>query len=59
MESETSTVFGPRYFILTRAYTEWLPTSCYDLVEGFEFEKYYKKDEKYFEEVWIRVSQKK
>lgn len=45
--------------IVSRAYTEWLPTSCYDLIEGFEFEKYFTKDGKYFEEVWIRVSQKK
>ena len=40
---------------VARAYTEWLPTSSYELVEGYEFEMYYEKDGKYYEEVWIRV----
>lgn len=44
---------------VSRVYTEWLPTSCYDLVEGFEIEKFLKKDEKFFEEIWVRVSRKK
>lgn len=44
--------------LVSRIYTEWLPTSRYELIEGYEFEMYYTTEEgKYYEEVWIRAGQ--
>ncbi len=45
--------------LIKRVYTEWLPTSSYEKINGFELELYYGKDEKNFCEVWIRVAPKK
>lgn len=42
--------------LLSRVYTEWLPTSGYQLVEGYDFEMYYSDFKgKFYEEIWIRV----
>ncbi|MBH1942593.1 AraC family transcriptional regulator [Mobilitalea sibirica] len=40
----------------SRVYTDWLPTSNYEKLDGYELEMYYEdKDENYYEEIWIRV----
>jgi AraC family transcriptional regulator len=42
-----------------RVYTDWLPTSNYEMVEGFDFEMYYDTmDGKCYEEIWHRVKPK-
>lgn len=44
----------------SRIYTDWLPTSNYEILEGYEIEMYYyTKDNKYYEEAWVRVVSKK
>ena len=46
--------------LISRVYTDWLPTSSYEIVPGFEFEMYYNTaDGKYYEEAWLRVEPKK
>lgn len=46
--------------LIGRVYTEWLPTSNYKIIEGFEFEMYYDTiDGKCYEEAWYRVTEKK
>lgn len=45
--------------LVSRVYTDWLPTSNYDIDPGFEFEMYYTINEKFYEETWIRVLPKK
>ena len=44
--------------LIRRVYTEWLPASSYDLVEGFDLELYYREGEKFYEEACIRVRPK-
>lgn len=42
-----------------RAHTEWLPTSTYKKLEGYDLEMYYEKDDgKGYCESWIRVEPK-
>lgn len=42
-----------------RAHTEWLPTSTYKKLEGYDLEMYYEKDNgKGYCESWIRVDPK-
>ncbi|MGG7165347.1 AraC family transcriptional regulator [Clostridium ihumii] len=42
--------------LIARVYTDWLPTSNYELVEGYEFEMYYSDfNGKCYEETWVRV----
>lgn len=46
--------------LVSRVYTEWLPTANYELISGFEFEMYYSDfNGKYYEEIWYRVTPKK
>ncbi len=46
--------------LTARIYTDWLPTSNYDLVPGYEFEMYYHTfDGKCYEEAWYRVIPKR
>lgn len=53
---ETSKVYQD---LNSRIYTEWLPTSNYEIVEGYEIEMYYfTEDNKYYEEAWVRVVSK-
>lgn len=43
-----------------RVYSEWLPTSNYEVIDGYDLEMYYSKENgKEYCEVWIRVSPKK
>ncbi len=44
----------------SRIYTDWLPTSNYELISGYEFEMYYYNTitGKYYEEAWCRVAPK-
>ncbi len=45
--------------LISRVYTDWLPTSNYKIIPGFEFEMYYYTvDNKCYEETWIRVDVK-
>ncbi|MEW9123773.1 MAG: helix-turn-helix domain-containing protein [Thermotaleaceae bacterium] len=45
--------------LTSRVYTDWLPTSNYTIIEGFEFEMYYETaNGKCYEETWIRVAPK-
>jgi AraC family transcriptional regulator len=45
--------------LISRVYTDWLPTSNYNIVQGYEFEMYYyTADGKCYEESWIRVMPK-
>ncbi|MFA9378781.1 MAG: effector binding domain-containing protein [Lachnotalea sp.] len=45
--------------LVSRVYTEWIPTANYDLIGGYEFEMYYSgENSKYYEEVWYRIIQK-
>ena len=42
-----------------RAHTEWLPTSTYKKLEGYDLEMYYEKESgKGYCESWIRVEPK-
>lgn len=42
--------------LVSRVYTDWLPTSNYDIDPGFEFEMYYyTANGKCYEETWVRV----
>jgi AraC family transcriptional regulator len=42
--------------LIKRVYTDWLPTSNYKKVDGYEFELYYQnEDGTCYEETWIRV----
>lgn len=42
-----------------RIYSEWLPTSSYQMISGFDHEVYYwSRNEKSYLEVWIRVEPK-
>lgn len=43
-----------------RVYTQWLPSSNYEKLDGYELEKYYHDKERnvYYSESWIRVSKK-
>jgi len=42
--------------LISRVFTDWLPTSSYDIVPGFEFEMYYDAPGgKCYEEAWYRV----
>lgn len=44
----------------SRIYTDWLPTSNYDIVPGYDFEMYYDTiDGRCYEEIWYRVKPKK
>ena len=46
--------------LFSRAYSEWLPSSCYEKAKGPDIEMYYSTpDGKYFEEVWLPVSKVK
>ncbi len=43
-----------------RVYSEWLPTSNYEKIDGYDLEMYYTKENgKEYCEVWIRVTPKK
>lgn len=42
--------------IIKRIYTEWLPTVNYTKIEGYEMELTYKTKDKYYSEIWIRVT---
>lgn len=43
-----------------RIYTEWIPNSNFEYIEGFEMDvNYYKNDNECYEEKWIRVRSKK
>ncbi len=45
--------------LVSRVYTDWLPTANYDIIHGYDFEMYYyTADGKCYEETWIRVSAK-
>lgn len=45
--------------LVSRVYTDWLPTADYDLIPGYDFEMYYHKlDGRCYEEIWIRVNPK-
>lgn len=45
--------------LVKRVYTEWLPTSDYEKIDGYEFEMYYNKENnKCYSETWIRVVKK-
>lgn len=42
--------------LIARVYTDWLPTSNYEIIPGYEFEMYYSTiDGKCYEEAWYRV----
>lgn len=42
--------------LISRVYSDWLPTSNYEIVPGYEFEMYYDTiDGKCYEEAWYRV----
>jgi AraC family transcriptional regulator len=42
--------------LISRVYTEWLPTAGFDILEGYEFEMYYDQcDGTFYEEAWFRV----
>ena len=41
-----------------RVYTEWVPNSQFDIIEGFDFELYKCDGDKCYEEIWIRVKAK-
>lgn len=46
--------------LISRVYTDWLPTANYELVEGYDFEMYYDGlSGKCYEEAWYRVIPKK
>ena len=54
---ETSTAIQT---LIRRVYTEWLPTSNFEKLDGYEFEMYYDDGKgNYYEETWIRVTPKK
>jgi len=45
--------------LIARVYTDWLSTSSYDIMPGFEFELYYQTNNgKCYEEIWYRVAPK-
>lgn len=45
--------------LIARVFTDWLPTSNYEIVPGYEFEMYYgTADGKCYEEAWYRVAPK-
>lgn len=45
--------------LISRVFTDWLPTSNYETIEGYEFEMYYSTmDGKCYEEFWCRVKAK-
>lgn len=45
--------------LISRVYTEWLPTASFDLIEGYDFEMYCSTiDGLCYEEIWIRVTAK-
>lgn len=45
--------------LVSRVYTEWLPTAGFDLIEGFDFEMYFSTmDGRCYEEAWFRVRAK-
>ncbi len=46
--------------LISRVYTDWLPTANYEIVEGYDFEMYYSDSNgKCYEETWVRVVPKK
>lgn len=46
--------------LVSQVYTEWLPSSNYDIVPGYDMEMYFSTmDEKYYEEIWFRVAPQK
>lgn len=46
--------------LVSQVYTEWLPSSNYDIVPGYDMEMYFSTmDEKYYEEIWFRVTPQK
>lgn len=45
--------------LIARVYTDWLPTSNYEIIPGYEFEMYYNTvNGKCYEEAWYRVTPK-
>lgn len=45
--------------LVGRVYTDWLPTSNYQKLDGYELELYYEDDNgQFYEETWIRVTPK-
>ena len=42
--------------LIKRVYSEWLPTAGYRKVEQFEMELTYKEGDKFYSEIWIRVT---
>ncbi len=52
---ETSNVIQK---LISRVYTDWLPTASYDKVDGFELELYYGSGDNCWCETWIRVEAK-
>lgn len=45
--------------LIKRAYTEWLPTAAYEIIDGYELELYYGKGENCWVEARMRVQPKK
>ena len=52
---ETSTTMQK---LISRVYTDWLPTAQYEKIDGFELELYYGNDDDCWCETWIRVESK-
>ena len=53
---ETSHIFQK---LISRIYTDWLPTANYDLVDGYDMELYYGDGDAVWCEAWVRVTAKK
>ena len=44
--------------LISRVYTDWLPTAQYEKVDGFELELYYGNGDECWCETWIRIDSK-